>query len=144
MKMFYLKFFFTLFLIFSISVSCNNSCVDVKKIEVSSLLIRYSKDNDIDYCRILKSAIKGNDASIYNLVKLNIYDAAGYDHGIVIVDLISYIGENKFINSVKNKLNDKEKSILADYLKVGIEYNNKLKQKDLKLVFPKVYDYIFN
>ena len=137
-----IKKIITLSLLLLIFTSCQNGCNKVKEIEVSSLLINYSKNKNINYCNILSSAIKGNDKSIIKLVKLEIFDAAGYDHGIVIVDLITYIGEDKFINSLPHKLNDKEKGLLAGYLKVGIEYNDKLTQKKLNLVFPKVYDFI--
>jgi len=137
-----IKKIITLSLLLLIFTSCQNGCNKVKEIEVSSLLINYSKDKNINYCNILSSAIKGNDKSIIKLVKLEIFDAVGYDHGNVIIDLITYIGEDKFINSLRNKLNDKEKGLLIGYLKVGIEYNDKLTQKKLDLLFPKVYDFI--
>ena len=72
----------------------------INGIAVSELLLIVSKERHINYCQLLNEATKGNVTSIKQLALLKIYDGAGYDHSGVIVDLIEFIGEDKFIQSL--------------------------------------------
>ena len=139
-----MKKIITFVFLITIIVSCQNNCNKVKSIYVSDLLISYTKNKDIKYCSILYLASIGNKESISKLIKLQIYDSAGYDHGNVIVNLIEYLGEDEFIKAIKKDITNKDKDILMGYLKVGIEYNDKYKSKKVKDIFPKVYYFITN
>lgn len=116
---------------------------EINGIEVSELLLIASKEQNIDYCKLLNEAFKGNDSSIRQLALLKIIDSAAYDHGAVLVELIEVIGEDKFIHSLTTINNDQKKWI-KDYIKVGLEYgnNNHLKTQTIKEAFPKIYQFL--
>ena len=115
----------------------------INGIEVSELLLIASKEQNIDYCKLLNEAFEGNDSSIRKLVLLKFYDGAGYDHGAVVVDLIELIGEDKFIYSLTT-INDEQKKWIIGYIEVGLEYGNNLnlQPQTFKEAFPKVYDFL--
>lgn len=140
------KRFVTKLLLFVILSMCFVNCSrskSVNGIEVSELLFSVSKEQHINYCKLLNEATKGDVTSIKQLVLLRFYDASGYDHGSVIVDLIKIIGEDKFIKSLAT-INKEEKQIVKGYLVVGLEYRNNsdLHAKTLKDVFPKIYIFL--
>lgn len=118
---------------------------EINGIEVSEILLTISKEQNIDYCKLLNKALKGDESSIRQFVLLKFYDSAGYDHGAVLVELIEVIGEDKFIHSLTTINNDQKKWI-KDYIKVGLEYgnNNHLKTQTIKEAFPKIYIFLQN
>ena len=81
----------------TVYLNLNRGSKVVNGIEISEVLLVHTKDRGIDYCEILSTATKGDEESIRELLLLEIYDAAGYDHGTVIVDLIKIVGEDKII-----------------------------------------------
>ena len=117
----------------------------INGIEVSELLLIASKEQNIDYCKLLNEAIEGNNSSIRKLALLKFYDGAGYDHGAVVVDLIELIGEDKFIYSLTT-INDEQKKWIKGYIEVGLEYGNNpnLQSQTFKEAFPKIYDFLRN
>lgn len=132
-------------LLYVILLMCFTSCGNkvINGIEVSELLLIVSEEQNIDYCRLLNEAVKGDDASIKQLALLEIYDGAGYDHGAVVVDLIALIGEDKFIHSIKT-ISIEQKKCIKGYIEVGLEYGNNtnLQAQTFKEVFPKIYDFL--
>lgn len=121
-------------------VSCgNNRCKSVADIEVSELLRISSNKQDYNYCELLSKAVKEDENSIKKLSLLQFYDAVGYDHGSVIVDLILLIGETKYIEAIDD-ITPKEKSTIKAYIDVGLEYGNNpaVKDKTLKTAFPEL------
>lgn len=116
---------------------------EINGIEVSDLLLIASKEQNIDYCKLLNKALKGDDSSIRQLVLLKFYDSVGYDHGAVLVELIEVIGEDIFIHSLTTITNDQKKWIKS-YIEVGLEYgnNNHLKPQTIKEAFPKIYQFL--
>ena len=116
----------------------------VNGIYVSKLLrISSNRKYTANYCELLNKAIAKDANSIKQLTLLDFGDAASYDHGTVIVDLIDLIGEEKFIQSL-GTINEKQKNKLSSYLIVGIEYGNNpnLQGKTVKEAFPKIYDFL--
>ena len=82
----------------------------VNGIYVSELLrISSNRKYTANYCELLNKAIAKDANSIKQLTLLDFGDAAGYDHGTVIVDLIDLIGEEKFIQSL-GTINEKQKT----------------------------------
>ena len=127
-----------------IGISCeNNRCTSIADIEVSELLLISSNKQDYNYCELLKKAVVEDKNSIKELSLLEFYDAVGYDHGSVIVDLILLIGETKYIDAIKD-ITPKEKSTIKAYIDVGLEYGNNsaLKDKNLKTAFPELYVFL--
>ena len=126
------------------SASCgNNQCTSVADIEVSELLLISSNKQDYNYCGLLKKAVKEDENSIKKLSLLQFYDAVGYDHGSVIVDLILLIGEAKYLDAI-NDITPKEKSTIMGYIDVGLEYGNNpaVKDQTLKTAFPELYAFL--
>ena len=119
-------------------ISCGNKVIH--GIEVSELLIIASKHQCVDYCTLLNKAVEGDTLSIEQLALLDIYDAASYDHGAVLIKLIGLIGEDLFLGAINNTNADQKRKIYI-YLEVGIEYGDlAISQKmSLKEQFPKIY-----
>lgn len=118
---------------------------EINGIEVSELLLTISKEQNIDYCKLLNKALKGDESSIRQFVLLKFYDSAGYDHGAVLVELIEVIGEDIFIHSLTTITNDQKKWIKS-YIEVGLEYGNNtnIKHRTIKETFPKIYQFLQN
>lgn len=141
MKQLFIRFFL-LSIILLMCFACSGRKV-INGIEVSELLVIASKEQKIDYCKLLKESIKGNDSSIRQLALLKINDGVGYDHGAVVVDLIEVIGEDKFINSLAT-INNEQKKWIKGSIQVGLEYgkNPNLQTQTFKEAFPKIYDFL--
>jgi hypothetical protein len=101
----------------------NHGSKIINGIEVSELLLLHTRNKDIDYCKILSNATNGDEKSIKELLQLEVYDGAGYDHGVVIIDLINLLGETKIINAVKT-MDCKHKSAIISYINAGLQYGN--------------------
>ncbi len=137
-----IKITIAILLLFCISCS-NDKCTNVAGIEVSELLLMSSTKQDYNYCELLRNAVKADENSIKKLSLLQFYDAVGYDHGSVIVDLILLIGEAKYISAISG-ISSKVKSMIREYIEVGLEYgeNPALKNKKLLTAFPKLYAFL--
>jgi hypothetical protein len=102
-----------LFVILSVCfVNCSRQ-KEVNGIVVSELLLIVSKEQNINYCKLLNEAIKGNVSSINKLALLEFYDGVAYDHSAVIVDLINLIGEDKFIQSIKTTSKEQKQIVIG-------------------------------
>lgn len=141
MKKIIIKIFLLSIVLFMCFACCGRKVIN--DIEVSELLLIASKEQNIDYCKLLNESIKGNDSSIRQLALLKIYDGAGYDHGAVVVDLIGLIGEDKFIYSLTT-INNEQKKWIKEYIEVGLEYGNNvnLQTQTFKEAFPKIYKFL--
>lgn len=123
-------------------ISCNNKC-EVDNIEVSELLGTVAKEKSIDYCELLKVALTGDKNAIKTLSLLEFDNAVGYDHGAVIVSLITAVGETEYIKAISTT-NKEQKNLIHSYIDVGLEYGNNplIKEKDFKNTFPKLYIFL--
>jgi len=116
----------------------------VNGIYVSELLrIVSNEKHNKNYCKLLEEATKGNVSSIKQITLLDFYDGVGYDHSVVIVNLISLIGEDKFIQSL-GTINEEQKNKIGSYLMAGLEYGNNpnLQGKAVKEAFPKIHNFL--
>lgn len=123
-------------------INCNRTR-SVNGIVISELLLIVSNNQNINYCKILKEAIMGNTASIKKLTLLDFDDSVGYDHSVVIVDLIDSIGEDKFIQSI-GTISKEQKNKISSYLTAGLEYGNNpnLRGRTVNEAFPKIYCFL--
>jgi uncharacterized protein (TIGR02145 family) len=117
--------------------------VVVNGIYVSEDLLIVSEKNNINYCKLLKKAIKKDTTSIKALTLLEFWNGISYDHGGVIVDLIGIIGEDNFLQSLAT-INNREKMKVNSYLMVGLLYNydSKFNGKTLEDAFPKIHKFL--
>ncbi|MFT4537261.1 MAG: hypothetical protein ACI9P5_004642 [Saprospiraceae bacterium] len=119
-------------------VSCNYSnCKNDADIYVSDLLINHTSNRNIDYCYLLKGTIEEKKEIYSEFLRLEIYDGAGYDHGITLSELVEYLGEDTFIE-ITSSLNFAERNLIKSYLESGIESDNKRNGNSFKSLFPNV------
>ncbi|HBT73482.1 MAG TPA: hypothetical protein DEB37_14905 [Lysinibacillus sp.] len=132
----------SILLLFLLVNSCSNKCV-VAGIEVSELLGTAAKEKSIDYCGLLKVALSGDKNAVKKLSLLEFGNAVGYEHGEVIVDLITVIGETEYIKAISTA-NKEQKNLINSYIDVGLEYGNNplLKGNDFKSAFPDLYVFL--
>lgn len=120
-------------IIYTMTIGCNN-CSEIQGIEISELLNRQIDDS---YCDLLDKAISLDKEAIIKISNYKISDAAGYDHGYVLIRLIEKIGEEKYLKALEGA-SIEEKTSIESYLWAGLEYGgNKIYQnKKLSEVFP--------
>ncbi|WP_160112004.1 hypothetical protein [Aquimarina sp. AU58] len=128
-----LHFFVMITIVYTMIMSCSN-CREIQGIKISELLNRQIDDL---YCDTLDKAIKLDKEAIIKISTYKISDAAGYDHGYVLISLIEKIGEQEYLKAIEN-LSLEEKSSIESYLWVGMEYGgNKIYEyKKLNEVLP--------
>ena len=130
-----LAYFLFVILLIIVVLSCNTkNCKNVAGIEVSDLLDYHTSNREIEYCAMLKQALTGEPSKLELFILLDIYDGAGYDHGIVISEIVEFFGEAKFIELTEG-LTQKQKKKVLSYMEVGVEYD-KMRQQDMKTEFP--------
>lgn len=112
---------------------------EVENIKVSELLDAVAYDRNIDYCGLLKSSLKGNQKAIKDFSLLDLRDGTGYDHGSVLVDVILNIGEEKYLEAIKD-ISEEEKREFFYYIEAGMEYHydEKISDKTPEQLFPKL------
>lgn len=123
--------------------SCNDKC-EIKGIEVSDLLSTVSKEKyHINYCDLLESALNGEDKDIEKISLLHFGDGTSYDHGEVLIHLIYNIGEDKYLNAIKN-VSKQDRKRLNSYFESGLLYGDLFYGKNLDSVFPKLSKFLQN
>ena len=118
--------------------SCRDNCPPIEGVEVTGLLYLAAKNNSYDYCNLAYESVNGNEDALRMLCLLRIGDAAGYDHGAVIVDIINKVGTTKFIDALRG-INKEEKELVKSYLAAGLEYGGEYSDfSTLEQVFPEI------
>ena len=126
-----------------------NSCNTARenKYNVSKLLIEVSHENDVDYCSLLENAYAGDIDAIKQLSLMEFHEACGYEHGIILKNLIKEIGEDAYILAIK-ETTEKQRQMILGYLDVGIQYDSPeditITQNDVEEVFPKLFLFLTN
>jgi hypothetical protein len=124
-----------------LQLSCTNEPRSIGGIYVSELLL-ISAEQKYSYSNLVEKSLKKDISSLKKISTLMISDAAGYDHGTVLVGIITSIGEKEYIKLV-GTLTNEEKRNLISYLEVGIEYGDEqYKGKTLEEVFPLLTEYL--
>lgn len=133
---------FILFLIFTL-----NSC---KTNEVNGIIIgdtlftnqSYSENKELK--NIIEKCLNKDSKGFLELSRFNCGDGAGcYDLGYVLTQILYRIGEEEYIESIKN-LDKNTQTQLSGFIEVGLEYGDNYyndEQDNLKLEneFPKIY-----
>lgn len=97
------------------------SCTPKPAIEISndlkvSLGTRYS-----DYVEKLNASADGDTSALNEFIRYNhIYNAAGYDHGWVLIELMKIVGDETFSNVLK-QLNRDELRNVNSYMLGGLD-----------------------
>ncbi|MDY8138850.1 hypothetical protein [Aquimarina sp. 2201CG5-10] len=135
------KFVIIIIVFCSLNIGCN-SCDEVQGIKISELLSRQIDDS---YCETLENAIKLDKEAIIKVSTYKISDAAGYDHGYVLVSLIEKIGEQEYLKAIES-VSTEQKQHIESYLWAGIDYGvNKIyKFKKLEELLPELAKFLKN
>ena len=104
------------------------------------------KENQIMQ-KLIKNALKKDEKAIKDLIEFpNGGAASSYDLGFVITQVIYRIGEDEFINLIKN-INIEELNELRGLIWVGLEYGDNnydgiIDDKQIETEFPKLNIYL--
>ncbi|PUZ19291.1 hypothetical protein GA0116948_1307 [Chitinophaga costaii] len=111
------------------------SCKEQPKIPISNTLEialgkRYSA-----YVNNLNKAFEKDSTALLYFFKIDyINDAAGYDHGYILYQLIKIYGDEKFANALQ-KTTAKGLQNVSQYVEVGIDANDRQKN-EMKINYP--------
>lgn len=125
-------------------LSCQNDICKLPNGEkTTDLLASVVHNRNYNYCKLLEQSLNEDSNAIKSLALLNFSDAAGYDHGAVLVEVIFKIGEKTFINAIEC-ISKEQKAAIEGYLSVGLEYGyrKECENKTVKQVFPDVYSFL--
>jgi hypothetical protein len=135
------KWFLSIVAICLCSISCEKKC-NINGIEISPLLISNAEEQRVNYCELVEKSFNNDAQAIKQLTLINFENSVGYEHGEVVVGLVSQIGEQQFLNALHG-VNKSEKNKIASYLDVGLQYGNfNLNGQNVKEAFPKVYSFL--
>lgn len=114
------------------------SCNEQPKIPISNTL-EIALDNHSkysEYVRTLNKAFEKDSTALLNFFKIDyIYDAAGYDHGYIIFQLLKIYGDKKFAN-ILQKATKKDLIYVSQYFEGGIDSNSDSQNDEIKIRYP--------
>jgi len=114
-----------LFITFIILVGC----VEHSQLPISNTLELALGNKHSQYVKQLNKSCHHDNSALVDFLKINyISDAAGYDHGFIIHQLMKQCGDTEFLSALE-KLTDKELDIVHQYLEVGVDANEKYRQE---------------
>lgn len=100
------------------------SCKEQPKIPVSNTLEIALGNKYSSYVNYLNKASEGDTSALFNFLKIDyIYDAAGYDHGDILFQLIKLYGDKRFAEVLK-KMSQKDLNHVSQYFEVGLDAND--------------------
>lgn len=113
-------------------------CNEQPKIPISNTL-EIALDNQSkysEYVKILNKAYEKDSTALLNFFKIDyIYDAAAYDHGYIIFQLLKIYGDKKFAN-ILQMATKKDLSNVIQYFDGGIDSNSDIQNDEIKISYP--------
>jgi hypothetical protein len=92
--------------------------------------------DNFQYRLLMRSTLHGDASALESLVKFDCGGGAGcYDHGEVLVQLLSQVGDAKFSLMVK-ELRTETKYLLHSLFAAGFEYGSSVQTSDSEVRFP--------
>ena len=114
------------------------SCKVQPKISIANTLeIALDNHNKYsEYVNILNKAFEKDSTALLSFFKIDyIYDAAGYDHGYILFQLLKIYGDKKFSN-ILQKANEKDLNNVRVYFEVGMDSNSDYQNDEIKKAYP--------
>jgi hypothetical protein len=106
-------------------------CKEHPKIAISNTLEIALGDRYSVYVSNLNKAIERDSSALLIIFKVDyIEDAAGYDHGYILYQLLKLYGDEKFAESLR-KLRDKDLRNVSQYIEAGIDSNENQRREVL-------------
>ena len=125
-----------LFLILWVSFA---SCLSHPKIPISDTLENALQDHYMQYVSLLNRAYDNDTDALNKFLKIDyVWDAASYDHGGIVVELLVKCGDSAFYRSL-NRLSAKELNFVSSYFRVGLEYSCDVPIDSIIQNYPKTY-----
>ena len=111
------------------------SCKEQPKIPISNTLeIGLGKRYSV-YVNNLNKAFEKDSTALLKIFKVDfINDAAGYDHGYILYQLLKIYGDENFAKALQ-KSTAKEIKNVSQYIEVGIDANDR-QREDMKTSYP--------
>ena len=119
----------------SIAFIVFGGCTDHAPIPISNTLELAIESRYNSYVLTLNKACRHDSIALVEFLKIDyINDAAGYDHGYVLFQLMKNNGDKEFSNALK-KLNKSQLNTVRNYIEVGLDADDE-GQHMLNLNFP--------
>ena len=114
-------------------------CLSHPKIPISDTLENGLQDHYMQYVSLLNRAYNNDTDALNNFLKIDyVWDAAGYDHGGIVVELLVKCVDSAFYRSL-NRLSAKELNFVSSYFRVGLEYSCDVPIDSIIQNYPKTY-----
>jgi hypothetical protein len=111
------------------------ACNEKPRIALSNTLEISLRDKYPSYVNLLNKSLDSDTAALLDFFKINqIYDAAGYDHGYILIQLMKKVGDKEYA-SILQKLDKNELSSVLQYFEVGIDGNERV-EVEIENFFP--------
>jgi hypothetical protein len=135
--------YFLILLLAAIAFSCKNNCTEIDGVVIGEGIRISSDEQNIEYCNLVEQSLNKDLNALKTISLLNYQNSIGYEHGTVLVEIVDKVGEMFIHQLLRISLHLKSKRYLS-YLDVGIEYSGDehLEKKNLKLVFPDLYQFL--
>ncbi len=116
--------------------SCGNQTCE--GFELSYLL----QDRPTDYCELIEGTLRGDPEATKKLSLSPVDGEGSYELGILLVKIISRVGEKQYVSSLSGISHD-EKSGIMSRLRAGIEYGRfDVEYISLEKDFPLVFSFL--
>jgi hypothetical protein len=115
------------------------SCQEQPKIPVSNTLEVALGNRYSEYVTLLNKAFKKDTTVLSDFLKIDyIYDAAGYDHGFILFELMKIYGDKEFSYTL-GKMSSNNLKNVSQYFEVGLDANDTHKI-EMKKEYPISYE----
>jgi hypothetical protein len=114
--------------------SCVYKCTNSHNIKMSEGLLISAQNKEYEYCSDLNHFLNKDTTYIKKFSTYYLDGAYGYEHGEILIKSIQIIGEENFVNSIRN-VTDEERELIKGYLDVGIEYGKGVSKQDLTYTY---------
>ncbi len=96
--------------------------------------------NNRNYILLLNKSIDGDSISLSKFLKIDyIYDAAAYDHGYILLQLLEKIGDTQLSKELQ-KLNKTEIKTVQNYFNLGMDGIDSQEVQQLQKNYPKSFE----
>lgn len=113
----------------------------INGIYVDELIIIHSyKYYNIDYCKLLRKAVKGDVNSIKKIALLEFKGFANFPNGQILIHLIEIIGEDKIICPLET-ISEEQKHNIWVNIRGGKQFILSYQGKTAEEAFPKIYTF---
>lgn len=125
-------------LIIAISI---NACDNNDHLQIPNTLEIALQQNN-EYClyvSLLKKSLHSDTASLHKFLNIdNIYDAASYEHGSMLLFLLNKIGDNNFSTPICTMSNDRISNLRA-YIIAGLDSSSEHDSDNFRAYYPETF-----